>query len=1147
MLAIGLVLAAVTAVSSCPSVRHSAEVQGALGPYVERGEIAGVISVLSDKDYNETWDLFGFADVESKRSMAPDTVFAVFSMSKTFLGAAMMCAIDDGVISLDDKVSKFLPEYADVRFEDGRKPAREITVRDITCHADGLRKEQSLMHGTKSLREVARRYAAQPLVAEPGTTFKYGTTRFAVAGACLEVATGKRFEDYLEERILRPLGMVDTTFNPNPNQIARLVKAYTTTGGPFKPASDYCSRKLVFPTKGRIEPSPGGGLFSTAADMIRFSQMLAHHGDYKGKTIISRKTFDGIFAVLQVAPGIKQPYTCGSWLYGDWFGHEGAMRTDQRANLKTGESRVFFIQTENAAGKAFFNAKIAWHKACDVYQKEEIPFADELVKTHENDVDRTKSYQRVMVGCATNVESIAAEDFSGCFPPTVRTVGVVMPASILAKEKFDRGVAALKRAGYRVKLAPRLDFKRRAPVADRVADLEELWLDPEVDLLICARGGQGAEDVVSRLDWQKLARRPDQKLLGFSNITMLLNGMVRTGVGHPYSGPSLGQLLHCEGDTKAWLRKALAGEALPATKLTAIRPGSFEGLPCGGHIGLVLKGIRIGWNAPARGRVVFLERNRSTTADGIRRELLEIAKSGALDGAAGIVFGDVTPGGMQSGENWGEAKELGPEALAQARAAVEAAKREFAAQVTCPVYDGFVYGHIPVNHTIDFRRKVRVSEDGTLTWDARAFTNDICLPSKLWMLSEARNDVFFKAMTKRWRPYNDFVRCEIKSSGCRFQRHLSHVVSFDQPVDGTKLTFKLVNGDEFETVKELKTVLCVGQSGKGEKDVVAQIVGDSFTHGEFFRQALLGTNYVPRLRLVGLCRCGGRSDQHAEGRGGWRLDTYFKIPKGERFCYHGFMHPTDGRYWGDRSFWKMAWRCVRKTQPKGFQPTYSCARFDDCVGRFDEQTGVLLDPKDGDVQYDPDQKTMVRFDGKTWQAVDEKAMTWKFDYGKYLAMWNLEKPQFLFEVLGLNDFGNEPMDADYSKWEEMLRTFKESYQAACPNGKFVVCTPCSACGIDDNAAGSFLTRENAVMWRFRDWLIQTYDRREQDGYYLLDTAVATDNDHGYAVVQDGPVVLPYESYKGQEKLHVQQYNPHPYPNYPAMGTAIAAFLQYFRD
>lgn len=77
--------------------------------------------------------------------------------------------------------------------------------------------------------------------------------------------------------------------------------------------------------------------YETLADVIRFSQMLAHHGERKGVRVISRKTFDEVFAVVQVPGelGRENPYSAGAWIYGDWFGHEGAMRTDQRANLKT--------------------------------------------------------------------------------------------------------------------------------------------------------------------------------------------------------------------------------------------------------------------------------------------------------------------------------------------------------------------------------------------------------------------------------------------------------------------------------------------------------------------------------------------------------------------------------------------------------------------------------------------------------------------------------------------------------------------------------------------------------------------------------------------------------------------------------------------
>ena len=360
--------AAAAALSGCIAARHSAEVREALGPYVDRGEIAGVVSVLSDADGRITADCFGYADVENRRPMDLDTVFAVFSMTKTFTGCALMVAVDRGILSLDDAVSKYLPEFADV--------GNRITIRDCMCHVTGIAggavevKKRSV-----PLREAARRFAAGgKCEVPPGTRFRYGNAHIEVAAACLEVASGQPFEEFLRENVLSPLGMRDTCFEPTPDMVARMVRPYTTEGGPFRAANDACCRQLEFPVGHKVYPSPSAGLFSTPRDMIRFSQMLAHHGERDGVRIVSRRTFDEIWAKKQTPPGIAESYTVGSWLYGDWFGHEGAMRTDQRANLRTGHSRVFFIQTENKAGKAFFDAKRDWHRACDAYQHMEVPF-----------------------------------------------------------------------------------------------------------------------------------------------------------------------------------------------------------------------------------------------------------------------------------------------------------------------------------------------------------------------------------------------------------------------------------------------------------------------------------------------------------------------------------------------------------------------------------------------------------------------------------------------------------------------------------------------------------------------------------------------------------------------------------------------------
>ena len=298
-------------------------------------------------------------------------------------------------------------------------------------------------------------------------------------------------------------------------------------------------------------------------------------------------------------------------------------------------------------------------------------------------------------------------NLTGCFPPEIKTVGVVMPASILGKKKFNAGVSALERAGYKVKLAKRLSFGKLAPLADRVADFEEIWLDPEVDLVLCARGGTGAQDVITKLNWEKLRTRPDQRVLGFSNITMILNAMLREKAGHPFSGSSISHLNYAKGDTCEWLARAIAGKPQPTAQLRALKPGTFEGLPCGGHIALVKLGITMKWHADMTGRVVFLERNNSTNAAGIRRELDEILASGALNAAAGVIFGDVSA----------RAAVKSPEAEAAARDEVERIKRDFAARAPCPVYDGYAYGHIPVSHAIDFRRVVRVSATGEMSWE----------------------------------------------------------------------------------------------------------------------------------------------------------------------------------------------------------------------------------------------------------------------------------------------------------------------------------------------------------------------------------------------------------------------------------------------
>lgn len=296
-------------------------------------------------------------------------------------------------------------------------------------------------------------------------------------------------------------------------------------------------------------------------------------------------------------------------------------------------------------------------------------------------------------------------DLKGCLSSSVKTVGVIIPASLPARKTYMVCKARLEEAGYRVKEASRLSLGKVAPIEDRVADFEEMWMDPEVDLVICARGGTGAQDLIDKIDWKKLRTR-NQRVLGFSNITWLLNAMLNEKAGHPISGPTLTQFRYVAQPTLAWLAPALAGKPLPDVELRALRPGAFSGLPCGGHIGMLAGMAERKCLPDATGRVVFLE--CSCRYPKVAEGYLEtLCKAGFFTSAAGVVFGDITPGDESN-------KKLTGAALKQGLAEVGRIKRRFAERVTCPVYDRYPYGHVAKNFAIDFQRKVEVSAEGRL-------------------------------------------------------------------------------------------------------------------------------------------------------------------------------------------------------------------------------------------------------------------------------------------------------------------------------------------------------------------------------------------------------------------------------------------------
>lgn len=433
---------------------------------------------------------------------------------------------------------------------------------------------------------------------------------------------------------------------------------------------------------------------------------------------------------------------------------------------------------------------------------------------------------------------------------------------------------------------------------------------------------------------------------------------------------------------------------------------------------------------------------------------------------------------------------------------------------------------------------------------SQAFENDICLPSTLYFLSGVQNDIFVEPLIKRWRPYNDVVRF---SGTAKYVRRLERVASVTEPEDKSTVTVTLINQDDFDTVKSITSTVVLGKRGIGTEPVTVSIIGDSYTNGAFFRNALLDNGHVPNIQMIGLREVlgyQGPADQFDEGRGGWRLSTFFRVTKGRTQSYNGFWQPEgDAKYWGSTHFWILANEIrVNPDKEYTFDEKYFTGRFYKSSLLFDVKTGYKLKPGLNDIMYDNSLEQFVKYDGKRWRTVAYEDFNWSFNYGKYLSMWKLKAPMILAEFMGLNDFGSAPYkkNRDFTEWNALVEQVASSYLKAVPKGKFVMMIPSSTCGTLDNKDGSFTSRTHANIWDLRKNIIEKFDNRQSEGFYIVDSGIAIDNLYGFNFTRDTAFTKPYPEYSGEERIPIQAGICHPYANYPTLGYSLAAFIQAHR-
>ena len=304
---------------------------------IANGKIPGAVLLIQQHGKPVYHEFFGVRDVATGLPMTDDTIFRLYSMSKPITNVAAMMLVDEGRLSLDDPVARYIPSFAETRVgvqkiaDNGEKvlelvPVRRpITIQDLMTQTSGivygfygdgmvrgLYRDAKIYDGDFDNAEFAERIARLPLAVQPGTLWDYGHST-DILGRVIEVVSGKSLFHFEQDRLFAPLGMPDTGF------FVSDPAKYKMIAQPMPDDSDFKVGFESHPDVFRKWESGGGGMLSSAADYGRFAQMLLNGGNLDGRQYLSPKAFE-LMASDHIGPGSGVAH---AYFYfpGDGFGY----------------------------------------------------------------------------------------------------------------------------------------------------------------------------------------------------------------------------------------------------------------------------------------------------------------------------------------------------------------------------------------------------------------------------------------------------------------------------------------------------------------------------------------------------------------------------------------------------------------------------------------------------------------------------------------------------------------------------------------------------------------------------------------------------------------------------------------------------------
>ena len=268
-------------------------VQTQLDLGVSDGLTVGAVVMAVQREKVLALEAAGYSDLAAKKPMKTDAIFDIRSISKpiTVLGALLL--VDDGKLTLDDALAKFLPEFSHLTVKGQAQPTNvPITLRQLMMHTSGIADERppALENITRTfdltLAEDAALVAQQPLDFTPGSRWAYSSSGIAVLGRVIEVASGQSFETFIQQRLLGPLEMQDSSFFTNRAKVARIPTMYNLENG-------HLVKDVMDVTRpGQKYSAPEFGLFSTAEDLRHLGQMMLNRGSRKSQKLLSSSLVD---------------------------------------------------------------------------------------------------------------------------------------------------------------------------------------------------------------------------------------------------------------------------------------------------------------------------------------------------------------------------------------------------------------------------------------------------------------------------------------------------------------------------------------------------------------------------------------------------------------------------------------------------------------------------------------------------------------------------------------------------------------------------------------------------------------------------------------------------------------------------------------